>query len=358
MKIAIDGRVLNEQAGKAVYTRSVVAAMATVAPADQFEIYGYVPAEVESWPANIRFHPLTGGLGRLSAFRHLEADVLFSPSSYLTTLISNKPTLTTIHDLIAYKATVKLPLKTRLAERLLLGPAVRRSKALTVQNQATLDDLVSLFPAAAAKARIVRPGIAALIDQKTLPAANDQADYLQRLAVQRYLLFVGTLEPRKNLVRLIEAYEQLSVDLKSQYQLVLAGSPGWLDAALSRRLNNLPTGVILAGRVSDAELATLYANTSLVVYPSLYEGVGYPILEGFSYGKPVVTSNIGAMAEVGADAAVLVDPTSTVALTEAIVGVLSDPTLSATLSERGLAAARRYSWSETANQYLEILRAF
>lgn len=355
MKIAVDARVLNETAGKAVYTRSVLREMLEAAPQSQFELYGYTPIQGEYWPANAHFHPLNDSISRLSSFRQLDADVLFSPSSYLSTLLSNRPTLTTIHDLVAYKTAVKLPLKTRLAERLLLGAAVRRSRSLTVQNRATYDDLVDLFPAAHSKTEIVKPGIAAMSDRQALPTQDDQSAYLNRLGASSYLLFVGTLEPRKNLVRLIRAYTELPTEIKADFQLVLAGGRGWLDAVLSQQLAQLPLGVILAGRVSNAELATLYANTGLVIYPSLYEGVGYPVLEGMSWGKPVITSNVGAMAEIGSEAAVLVDPTSVAEMSDAIAQVLKDSSLASSLATRGQAVAKGYSWAETARSYLAIL---
>lgn len=355
MNIAVDGRVLNDTAGKAVYARSVLSAFKS-ATEHQFTVYGYSPSESDDWPNNWHFVELNTAWRRLNAFRTLKADVLFSPSSYLSTILSNIPTLTTVHDLVVYKTVAKLPLKTILAEKFLLKKALKKSKVVTVQTESIRNDLALLFPAIEPKIRVVKPGVSSTVNQNHLPVESAQKEILARLNVRtKYLLFVGTLEPRKNISRLVKAFESLSPELTSSVQLVLAGKIGWQDRQLSQTLSQLPESVVTTGRVSDSELATLYRNCLAVIYPSLYEGVGYPVLEGYYWQKPVITSNTSSMAEIGRGAAELIDPNSTESIGRAVSKLLTDPTLSVSLVEAGTERLQGYSWAETAEAYLEIL---
>lgn len=356
MKIAIDGRVLDGSDGKAIFTKSVLAAWREQAN-HQYVVYGYQPAETEAWPDNWQFKPLTGRLGRVMTFRRLTEDVLFSPTSYLTTLLANLPTLTAIHDLIAYRLSTRLPRKTVISEKLFLGSAIRRSAALTVPTQSTLDDLIALFPASRGKTYLVSPGVAAVCGRSALPDEPTQRALLAKLGVTPpYILVVGTIEPRKNLVRLIDAFQSLPAQHGHAHQLVLAGKLGWLDDELQAKLAKLPPTVILTGKISDSEVATLYAHSQLVAYPSLYEGVGYPVLEAYYWHKPVITSNVSSMAEIGRPAARLVDPYSTESIARALEELLTDPTLAQTLAKRGQQQLSHYSWPKAAQTYLDILQ--
>lgn len=355
MNIAIDGRVLGQfSAGKTVYLESVLAEWAKHAE-HNYHVYGYQPDR--AWPANWKFTNLASPLARVQAFRSLSEDVLFSPSSYLTTIVSNRPTLTTIHDLVIYRSPVRLPLKTRLAERYLLGSAIRRSAAITVQTKSVADDLAHFFPAAKPKTHVVPPGLSRVTEKASLPDAAAQERLLKRLGVSGlYVLFVGTLEPRKNIARLIAVFQQLPEPLRESYQLVLAGGNGWADNELAEALRRaVAPKVIKTGRVSNEVLATLYHRSTLVVYPSLYEGVGYPVLEAYGWGKPVITSNTSSLAEIGRGTAVLVDPTDTAALTRALEGTLSDPERLTELAIRSQARAKEFSWATTAQAYLQLL---
>jgi len=355
MNIAIDGRVLNESAGKAVYTRSVLTALSEVTE-HQYTVYGYRPAKTEQWPANWKFIELKSKWQRLNAFRHLKEDVLFSPSSYLSTILSNIPTLTTVHDLVVYKTTAKLPLKTILAEKFLLKRALKKSKAVTVQTESVKNDLTEFFPAFEPKIRVVKPGVSSTVNRSHLPSDAFQKEILENFKIgSQYLLFVGTLEPRKNISRLVEAFTNLPAGIQSSFQLVLAGKIGWQDSELARTIRHLPERVISLGRVGDAELATLYQNCSIVVYPSLYEGVGYPVLEGFYWQKPVITSNTSSMAEIGQGAAELIDPNSTESISSAISKLLTNSTVAGNLVTAGTEKLKIFSWQSTAGTYLELL---
>jgi len=356
MKIAIDGRVLGQfAAGKTVYTESVLWQWKNH-PEHTYHVYGFVP-KVNDWPSNWSFTELASPLKRLTAFRHLKEDVLFSPSSYLTTIMANKPTLTTVHDLVIYRSPVRLPLKTRLAERYLLGAAVRRSAALTVQTESVARDLYHFFPTAQAKTRVITPGLSRTAQPETLPTETTQTKILSEYGIRDdFILFVGTLEPRKNLTRLITAYRQLPAELREKHQLVLAGKLGWADQALTEALRAVDgRQMIQTGRVEAEALATFYHRATVVCYPSLYEGVGYPVLEAFAWAKPVITSNTSSLIEIGENVALLIDPTNVVAISQALEKLLTNPIERARLAALGQERAKQFSWAKTATAYLELL---
>jgi Glycosyltransferase len=175
---------------------------------------------------------------------------------------------------------------------------------------------------------------------------------------EQYVLFVGSINPRKNIGGLIEAFAQLKRDTTLPHELVMAGpSPKRIfqqidvDAADER-----DAALTSVGFVSDAELRTLYENAACFAFPSLYEGFGIPPLEAMAMGTPVVTSNTTALPEVCGDAAMLVDPHDISAIREGIETVLTDDELSDTLTNRGRVRAQQYTWDKAADQMMEIAR--
>lgn len=173
------------------------------------------------------------------------------------------------------------------------------------------------------------------------------------------ILTVGTLEPRKNLARVIQAYAQLPRTMTKEYRLVLVGKLGWnyqdIFAALPD--STLREQITFTGRISDEELRDWYQRASLFVYPSLYEGFGIPPLEAMACGTPVVTANVSSLPEVVGDAALTVDPERVEAIRDAMARVLTDSGLAQTLTSTGLARSRQFSWEKTALTTLRILEA-
>jgi glycosyltransferase involved in cell wall biosynthesis len=169
-----------------------------------------------------------------------------------------------------------------------------------------------------------------------------------------YLLFVGTLEPRKNLVRLIRAYRRAAAS-GIPHPLVLAGPLGWHHQQLHRELAlRGPGEVILTGELDTDELDALYRHAAAFVYPSLYEGFGLPVLEAMTRGLPVITSNTSSLPEVAGEAALQVDPASIREIAAAIETLLGDTALREKLASRGRARAERFSWDETARLTLQV----
>jgi glycosyltransferase involved in cell wall biosynthesis len=166
-----------------------------------------------------------------------------------------------------------------------------------------------------------------------------------------YILYTGTLEPRKNIVGLLDAYAALPAQLRERFQLVLAGGKGWLDAQIEQRLQELAAlDIVTTGYVPDADLPAIYSGAELFVYPSFYEGFGMPPLEAMACGVPVITSNSSSLPEVVGDAAVTLDPTDTQALSEAIELVLGDAERASEMRKRGLDQAGLFTWATSAER--------
>jgi glycosyltransferase involved in cell wall biosynthesis len=165
-----------------------------------------------------------------------------------------------------------------------------------------------------------------------------------------YILFVGTVEPRKNLGVLLDAYQQLTPSLREEFDLVVAGPAGWGDPATLRRLQSGSAGVHYLGYVPEQDLPGLTAGATVFVYPSLYEGFGLPVAQAMAAGVPVITSNLSSLPEVGGDAALLVDPKSAAELSSALGRMLLSPDLRAELRANGLLRANQYRWEVCARK--------
>jgi glycosyltransferase involved in cell wall biosynthesis len=171
-----------------------------------------------------------------------------------------------------------------------------------------------------------------------------------------YLLYVGTIEPRKNLPTLLQAYRILLDRMGHAPTLVIAGRKGWLHSPVFRRVTELDLGgqVQFTDWIEQADLPALFSGATAFVYPSLYEGFGLPPLEAMACGTPVICSNASALPEVVGEGGLLVDPRDAGALARAMEQVLTDTSLRADLSARGLAQASKFSWERTARETLAV----
>lgn len=174
--------------------------------------------------------------------------------------------------------------------------------------------------------------------------------------LQKYILAVGSIEPRKNLKNLIQAYKALDVTIRDQYHLILVGAQGWSNDDILYEIDRLNRWVHYSGFVCDEELAGLYSNASLFVYPSLYEGFGIPPLEAMACGCPVIVSDASTLPEVCGDAALYIDPISIQDIKESIMRVLNDGNLQSDLRVKGLEHAKRFSWNKSAIKHVEVFK--
>ena len=273
-------------------------------------------------------------------------DLLHS-TAFITPLISPWPTVITVYDLsfLHYPAAFTPGRQAYL--RLFAQLSCRRAQRVIAISQSTRRDLVRQWKLPAAKIDVAYPGVGGQF--RPLPAAELNAFRVRRGLPERFILALGTLQPRKNLVRLVQAYGRLRAQ-GAKTKLVLAGGKGWLYQEILAEIErlNLDNDVILPGFVPDNELALWYNAAALLAYPSLYEGFGLPVVEAMACGTPVVSSNVSSMPEAAGSAGLLVDPHNTEALANALHRALTEAALREEMQAKGLAQAARFSWTGTA----------
>ena len=172
----------------------------------------------------------------------------------------------------------------------------------------------------------------------------------------KYILFTGTIEPRKNIVGIIEGYARLRKYTQDEYALVLAGGKGWKDEEIEESLNRYSNlNIIRTGYIADEDLPALYSGASLFVFPSHYEGWGIPILEAMACGVPVITANNTSLPEVAGDAAIMIDSKDTHALTSNIEKVLKNHILRRDMIKKGLKQSKKFSWQKSGRELKELI---
>ena len=264
------------------------------------------------------------------------------------------PAVVTVHDL----GFRRFPAAHSAAQRLYLNWStrhnVRHATHLIADSQATQRDLLEYYGATAERVTVVYPGFDAV------PFANAQRSARLPGLPANYLLHVGTLQPRKNLLRLLDALAALRAH-PSQPALVLAGRSGWLSAPIQQHAAALGLGarIHFLDYVPEADLPALYAHATACVLPSLYEGFGFTVLEAMACSTPVICSTGGSLPEVAGGAALHFEATDTAALVHAITRILEDAPLRAQLAALGAQQLRRFTWEQCAAQTLAVLeRAF
>jgi glycosyltransferase involved in cell wall biosynthesis len=268
-------------------------------------------------------------------------DALLSTNSYLTAWFTSVPTVLVVYDMVAFDASLRPSRRSGVIERLTLPYALRRAAGVVCISEATAAALGARF--ARARNVIVAPlGVSAALRPSPDPAdpAGD------------FVLAVGTLEPRKNLPRLVKAYSSLPRSLQQAHPLVVVGRIGWDASDTVSALRGLGDRCRLLGQVSDARLAALYERCTVFAYPSLGEGFGLPVLEAMAAGAAVVTSDRSSLPEVGGDAVEYADPANAASIRQALERLLTD----VERRERLGAAARRraamFSWDAFAQRTL------
>ncbi|NPV68858.1 MAG: glycosyltransferase family 4 protein [Anaerolineae bacterium] len=276
-------------------------------------------------------------------------DVTFVPAHTLPFAFPG-PAIVTIHDL-GYRFFPEA--HTGWSRRYLewsTRHSARRATIVLADSEATRRDLTVLYGIPAEKVRVVYPGVderlAPVTDGATLAAVRTRYGL-----PDRYLLFVGTLQPRKNIQRLVQAYAVAELHQRG-IGLVLAGGRGWLyNPAWTAGV----PGVVETGYVADDDLAALYSGAEALVFPSLYEGFGFPVLEAMHCGTPVMASCTSSLPELAGEAALLVDPLDVTAMAATMLRLTSDRALRVRLIAAGRAQAARFTWDRAADAVLAVL---
>jgi glycosyltransferase involved in cell wall biosynthesis len=285
--------------------------------------------------------------------RRLGLDLLHCTSP-VAPVRSPVPTVITLHDVLGFDHPEWFTRALALHSRLVLGPAVRRAACVLVPSAHTRDRLVARLGVEQDRVRLVPLGV----DPRFSP--GDPPDGLrERLGIEApFVLTVGTLQPRKNVESVLHAFERL-VTAGVEQQLALVGDRGWRDEALAELIRSSPAAerIVVTGRVSDDDLVGLYRGADCFVFPSRYEGFGFPPLEAMACGTPVISSNRTSLPEVVGDAALLVDPDDVGAIERGLAELLSSPERRDALVERGRRRAAEFSWRRCAQLTADAYRS-
>ncbi|GGO19996.1 mannosyltransferase [Deinococcus humi] len=256
----------------------------------------------------------------------------------------------TIHDIAVFDHPEWFSKEFRLAYHLLLPTLIRRVKHILTVSEYSRQRLIKQFSLSPTKVTAIP--LAAATQFKPLTASEIIQARVRHGWPERFLLSVSSLEPRKNLSRLLHAWEAWP-NRPEELRLLVVGTASKVFAG--QGFDRVPDGVQLLGRVEDTALPSLYAAAEALVYPSLYEGFGLPPLEAMACGTPVITSNTTSLPEVVGDAALLINPYLEVSLLQAMQQITEQPQLRAELSARGLERSKLFSWDRTATETERLL---
>lgn len=361
MAIYLDvSAAVHRRAGLGRYAESLARALVS-AHSDRYALFYNrergvePPAGLEDLPARtvaLGYKPwrMLVWLGQLACIgfdRFLAGAELFHATEHLLLPLRSVPTVLTVHDLIFRRLPQHHKPLNRWYLNLALPLYCRRADHIITISEHARRDLLAAYG--------LPPGKVTVVHEAADPRFRPQppqavAAVRARYGLpDRYLLFVGTIEPRKNLTRLLAAFEAVLAERLTD-GLVIVGRRGWLYGDFFAALERSPArdAVRLLGYVSDADLPAIYTGAQALVLPSLYEGFGLPVLEAMACGVPVAVSGASSIPEIGGDAAVYFDPADTEAMTAAIRRVLCEGDLQAEMRSRGLAQANRFSWERAA----------
>ncbi len=284
-------------------------------------------------------------------------DVYHSPDFTLPPTLGKTPTLLTVHDLSFARHPRSAAPGLRGYLEVVVPRSVRRATHVLADSQSTKDDLMELYQTPAEKVTVLYAGVAACFRPVVDPIELAKVRERYGLGNRPYVLSIGTLQPRKNHIRLIEAFDSAMRD--SEYNLVLAGGEGWLYEEVRARVTRcgLQDRVLFPGFVAEKHLAGLYSAAAVMAFPSLYEGFGLPVLEAMACGVPVLASTSPCLPEVVGDAAIVVDPRDVGAMAAAIEELVYKPQLRRALRAKGLARAAQFRWKNSATELMRIYRA-
>ncbi len=289
--------------------------------------------------------------------RRYRLQVLHSPHYTKPLFLRDCSSVVTFHDMTFFIYPQKHILSKQIFFKNMIPLSARSADRLIADSYSTKRDMVKFNMASEDKIEVVHPSV-----DKSYRLIENEA-LIEKIrgkydTSSKFILYVGTIEPRKNIDGLIKAYHKAANSQGIEHRLVIAGGKGWDYERVFKLVGDLKLEerVVFTGYVPENDLPLLYNAAELFIYPSFYEGFGIPTLEAMSCGVPVISSNISSLPEVVGDGGILVDPYNIDELAEAIIKVITDEGLREELSQRGLNRARLFSWNRTAEDTLSIYR--
>lgn len=373
MHIGIDAHAIGaRQGGNETYIRNLIRALAEIDSANRYTIYLANKQAAAEWRAawaarfpnfQVRLLLPPTPLVRVPVWlafelRQRPVDVLHV--QYTAPPFCAAPIVATIHDLAFEHLPETFTRRGAMQLKLTVRRTARQAARVATVSEFSRQDILRTYRLPPEKVVVTYNGIEPHFSP-ALHSADEAVAVRRQFNIARaYLLAVGSLQPRKNLVRLIRAYARLRQQNESfTPQLVIVGRKLWLAREVFAEVKQHPWAedVILTGYVRDEDLAALYRHAAAFVYPSLFEGFGLPPLEAMACGTPVVTSNTSSLPEVVGDAALLIDPYDEQALTRALLQITNDQALRARLRAQGIIQARKFTWRAAAEQTLQLYQA-
>lgn len=346
LQVVVDGSGLDRpRAGVGVYTAQILHAMAVERPDCRLTVFGPPGGFTHVPEATYRLLPRTRLFGRHvqwpAAIRRLHPDAYFGPAGALPLGRVGCPSVITVHDLAIYRNPRWFPGRQPLSVRLVVPRSVLGATRVIAVSENTARDVVDVFGVQRSKIEVVPHGVSPAF--RTM-SSDELAEARARLNLpERFILFVGTIEPRKNLETLLEAWAMM----RDRPDLVVVGSFGWRYEAIRDRMDRLGPGLRHLESLDPADLPAVYNLARALAHPAWYEGFGLTPLEAMACGTPVVVSDSSSLPEVVADAGVLVSPGDADAWRAALERVIGDTELAAGLRRRGILRAAQFGWSRS-----------
>lgn len=366
-RFGYDKNNLPNRVGSSEVCFELLVELAKIDKKNDYTVYlpGVPTSDMPKEAANWHYEIVTGsklwtifGLTRRLLTRP-KIDVFFSPTHY-GPLFTPCPEVILILD-VSYKRFPKLFKKKDLYQLALWGNySLRRAAKIITISDSSKNDIINEYHVPVNKVAVVHLGI----KNSTKPRMTKKELFDKYSISAPFILFVGTLQPRKNIVRLVEAYSKLKTPASpseagraKNLQLIIVGRKGWKFEEILEAPGKFGVrqSVKFLDTVTDEELPLFYENAKLFVLPSLYEGFGLPILEAMKYGCPVATSNISSLPEAGGDAAIYFDPNDASDIAEKIEKVLGDKKLCDDMIKKGHEQVKKFSWEKSAREVLEVL---
>ena len=368
MKIAVDVRsIMGKKTGKEWYTFSLLEELMKLDSQSTYYLYARYDFNADHLPDNytkriIRVPIWLWHIAVLYDMYRCNVNIYLATASYIiASMILGKriKVILTVHDLVAFLFPDKHDFKARIIEKLTATLAMRNAHSIICPSRNTQKDLERLFPRTVGKTVCIPEAARSNFHRKDMNDSTSTLILSKYNLPKQYILNIGTLAPRKNIVALLKAYAQLPITLKSVYSLVIVGGKGWYYSEIFDAVEklNLEHNVIFTGYIDDYDLPYILSRAVAFVYPSKYEGFGLPLLEAMACGVPVISSDTPALMEVAEGVSEIVQRKNIDDIARGLQKVLETPPYREQLIIQGLERVQEYSWGKVAEHTYQVLQA-